>query len=94
MKTGLEMPRAICRLASLLSGGAIQLAHQLTDAVGALVGLGVASACHGARSVARDLFEVVGLDDVALLEVLEVRQAYAALEAGGDLSNVVLEPAQ
>ena len=36
------------------------------------------------------LFE--GLDEVALLEVLEVGQADAALEALADLTGVVLEP--
>ena len=41
-----------------------------------------------------DLFELVGLDDVARMEVLEVGEADAALEAGLDLAGVVLEPLQ
>src|SRR4051812_44734536 len=40
----------------------------------------------------RDLTLLVRLDDVARLEVLEVREADAALEAGLHLAHVVLEP--
>src|SRR5690606_14742194 len=43
------------------------------------------------RSTPRDLAELVGLDDVALLEVLEVGEADAALVAGGDLGDLVLD---
>src|SRR5947209_17462027 len=52
-----------------------------------------AATCTGPPdSAARDLPLLVGLDHVALLEVLEVRQADAALEAALDLACVVLEP--
>src|SRR4051794_14136350 len=46
------------------------------------------------RSGARDLALFEGLDDVAILEVLEVGEADAALEALVDLTDVVLEPPQ
>src|SRR5581483_2455587 len=39
-----------------------------------------------------DLLELIGLDDVALLEVLEVGEPNAALEAGRHRARVVLEP--
>src|SRR6185295_6976725 len=39
----------------------------------------------------RDLFAAVGLDHVARLEVLEALEADAAIEAGADLRDVVLE---
>ena len=42
-------------------------------------------------SAAGDLALLEGLDDVALLEVLEVGQADAALEALAHLADVVLE---
>src|SRR5262249_15431286 len=45
-------------------------------------------------SGAGDLALFVGLDDVALLQVLEVRQSDAALEALPDLAGVLLEPLQ
>ena len=48
----------------------------------------------GHGSGAGDLALLERLDDVAGLEVLEVGEADAALEAGGDLADVVLEPAQ
>src|ERR1700722_6749638 len=41
-----------------------------------------------------DLALVVGLNDVAVLEVLEVREPDAALEARRDLAHIVLEAAQ
>src|SRR5919199_6401571 len=43
-------------------------------------------------SGSRDLALFVRLDDVAAAEVLEVGQPDAALEAGGHLADVVLEP--
>src|SRR5205823_408424 len=46
------------------------------------------------RSGAGYLAFLVRLDDVALLEILEVREADAALEAGLYLADVVLEPLQ
>ena len=46
---------------------------------------------HDHGYVRADLALLVGLDDVALLEVLEVGQADAALEAGLHLAHVVLE---
>src|SRR5690349_16712593 len=42
----------------------------------------------------RDLALLERLDDVALVQVLEVGEADAALEARLDLAHVVLEPAQ
>src|SRR5437764_12883024 len=47
-----------------------------------------------ARLVARDFTHFVELQDVAVLEVLEVLEAYAALVPRGDLTHVVLEAAQ
>src|SRR5271155_4445399 len=41
-----------------------------------------------------DLALVVRLDDVAFLEILEVGQPDTALEARGDLADIVLEAAQ
>src|ERR1044072_3989775 len=47
-----------------------------------------------ALDAAGDLFDLVGLDDVAVLEVLIVLQADAALVAVANLADVVLEPAE
>src|SRR5215213_3732519 len=43
---------------------------------------------------AGDLFDLVGLDDVAVLHVLEVVETDAALEAVANLAHVVLEPTE
>ena len=45
-------------------------------------------------SVARDLLDLVRLDDVALLDVVEVLEPDTALVALHDLADVVLEAAQ
>src|ERR1700677_1291458 len=53
------------------------------------------SGCFGPRcSGPGDLALVVGLNDVAVLEVLEVREPDTALEARRHLADVVLEAAQ
>src|SRR6266700_6112199 len=41
-----------------------------------------------------DLAHLVDLDDVALLDVVEVREVDTAFEALGDLARVILEPAE
>src|SRR5690606_12199471 len=57
-------------------------------------GGGAARGLRRSRSHPLDLALLVGLDDVAFLEVLEVRQTDTALEPGADLGGVVLEPPQ
>src|SRR5919202_4102537 len=51
----------------------------------------IAAAGPGSGQRALDLAGLVGLQHVALLDVLEVRQHDAALEAGRDLAHVVVE---
>src|SRR5204863_6942866 len=52
------------------------------------------SATSMALDRARDLADLVGLDDVAFLDVLVSLDADAALVTGGDVSHVVLESSQ
>src|SRR6266496_4199974 len=51
-------------------------------------------AAAGRRTSTRDLYHLVGLDLVTFLDVLEVLQTDAALEAGRDGAHVLLEAAQ
>src|SRR5207237_3925314 len=59
-----------------------------------LFGRGRAGACGHREIRALDLANVVGLEDVAFLDVVEVLEVDAALEALLDLAHVVLEGPQ
>ena len=49
---------------------------------------------HALHQLGRDLLHRVGFDDVALFEILELRDLNAALEAFGDFAHVVFEAPQ
>ena len=103
------MPQALVGVGQPLELLGDHLAQDLVDPQRARVGAAPVSAtCHwssgqpphcpshvgGRPSGPGDLPLVVGLDDVAVLQVLVVREADTALEPGLHLTGVVLEPAQ
>ena len=69
------------------------LADRLIDTAHALGGHR-GPAADGSGELALDLARLVGLEHVAVLDVLEVVQHDAALEAGRDLAHVLVEAAQ